>query len=136
MRCLSKRDGRQQTHPGDLIDKSRKPISAYHPIEKVCTPMIVRTEAALQPRINLEYTVETPAVFEAWATELHEWISLLVLGSPRISKNDIIDPFLCRYAVPDDIQPHHSGVVSIQWSGFIPAHWVRTLFVVLRYFNS
>lgn len=96
----------------------------------------MRTEATLQPRINLAYNVETPAVFEAWATELHEWISLLVLGSPRISKNDIIDPFLCRYAVPDNVQPHNSDVVLIQWSGFIPAHWIRSLFVVLMYVKS
>lgn len=136
MRCLWKRDGGQQAHPRDSIGESRKPISAYHPIEKVCTPKILRTEATLQPRINLAYTVDIPAVFEAWATELHEWISLLVLGSPRISKNDTIDPFLCRYAVPDDVQPHNSGTVSIQWSGFIPAHWVRSLFVVLRYVKS
>lgn len=120
----------------DTIDESRKPISAYHPIEKVCTPKIVWTEAEPQPSINLAYAVETPAVFDAWAIELHEWISLVVLGSPRILKNDIIDPFLCRYAVPGDIQPHNSGVVSIQWSGFIPAHWVRSLFVVLRYVKS
>ena len=133
---LSKRDGRRQAHPGDLIDESRKPISAFHPIKKVCIPKIVWTEAPLQPSINLAYAVATPAVFEAWAIELHEWISLLVLGSPRISKNDTIDPFLCRYAVSDSIQPHNSGIVSIQWSGFIPAHWVRSLFADLRYVKS
>lgn len=133
MRWFAKRHGRQQAKSGNPIDKSTKPISAYHPIEKVCTPKIVRTEETLQPRINLANSVETPEVFEAWATELHEWISLLVMGSPRISKKDIIDPFLSRYAVPDNIQPHNCDVVLIQWSGFIPAHWVRSLFVDLMY---
>lgn len=94
------------------------------------------TKAPLQPSINSAYAVDTPSVFEAWATELHEWISLLILGSPRILKNDTIDPFLCRYAVSDNIQSDNSGIVSIQWSGFIPAHWIRSLFVVLMYVKS
>lgn len=120
----------------NLIDESRNPISAFHPIKKVCIPKIVWTEAPLQPSINFANTLDTPAVFEAWAIELHEWISLLVMGSPRVLKNDTIDPFLCRYAVSDSIQPRNPGIVSIQWSGFIPAHWVRSLFADLRYVKS
>lgn len=34
------------------------------------------------------------------STELLEWISLAILGSPRITANDTMDSYLCRYSVP------------------------------------
>lgn len=34
------------------------------------------------------------------STELLEWISLAILGSPRISADDVMDSYLCRYSVP------------------------------------
>lgn len=34
------------------------------------------------------------------STELLEWISLAILGSPRITADDMMDSYLCRYSVP------------------------------------
>lgn len=34
------------------------------------------------------------------STELLEWISLAILGSPRITADDVMDSYLCRYSVP------------------------------------
>ncbi len=87
----------------------------------------------IQPSINLAHAADTAVDFETWAIELHEWFSLVALGSPRIREDDNIDPFLCRYAVPEDYQPQVSGIALIQWSGFIPAFWIHRLLVELRY---
>lgn len=115
----------------DTIPPSRKPIAAHHPIAKTCAPEITKREKVIQPRFKVKAT-EMATILEAKAIEFHEWLSLVVLGSPRVREDDIVDAYLCRYAVPDDEPTVISGVVRVHWSGLIPAVWIRQLFFELR----
>lgn len=123
-----------ETEKGNSIDTiapSRKPIAAHHPIAKTCAPKITKRERVIQPHFTLKAT-EMATILEAKAIEFHEWLSLVVLGSPRVREDDIVDAYLCRYAVPDDEPTVISGVVRVHWSGLIPAIWIRQLFFELR----
>lgn len=74
--------------------------------------------------------------FDDWALERHEWLSLAALQSPRIRVDDEIDPYLSRYSVPDRDSAVISNVVVLQWSGFIPALWIKGLLIELWYANQ
>jgi hypothetical protein len=61
---------------------------------------------------------------------LYEWLSLLSLDSPRIRKNDAIDPYLSRYAVPNDGDAGEArAVVRVKWTGFLPIQWFSELWL-------
>ncbi|GIK03148.1 hypothetical protein Aspvir_007217 [Aspergillus viridinutans] len=64
---------------------------------------------------------------------LSEWLAMVALGSPRVSKDDNIDPYLSRYSVPDDGPLRSTNLVSLKWHGFVTASWILDLFIsVLR----
>lgn len=115
----------------DTITPSPKPIAAHHPIAKTCAPRITKREGVIQPHFSVKAT-EMAAILEAKATEFHEWLGLVVLGSPRVQEDDVVDSYLCRYVVPDDEPAVISGVILIHWSGLIPASWIRQLLLELR----
>jgi len=76
---------------------------------------------------------------EIFVSELEEWISLACLLSPRIQDKDTIDPFLCRYTVPDggetdihDKNYHVDDLVKTRWHGFVPASVVRRIFTAAK----
>lgn len=115
----------------DTIAPSRKPIVAHHPIAKTCAPEISKRERVVQPQLTVKAT-ETAAILEAKAIDFHEWLGLVVLGSPRVQEDDNVDSYLCRYTVPDDEPTVVSGVVLVHWSGLVPASWIRQLLVELR----
>ena len=71
--------------------------------------------------------------FEDWAIEVHEWLGLVSLQSPRIREDDEIDPYLSRYSVPDLESAEPANLVTLRWSGFIPSHWIKGLFIELWY---
>ena len=66
---------------------------------------------------------------EDYAIELHEWLSLVSMHSPRVICNDQIDPYLSRYRVPERDTATSSKLVTVEWSGFLPSSWIRDLFV-------
>lgn len=70
------------------------------------------------------------ADFEDYAVDTHEWLSLVLLGSPRINPDDKIDPFLSRYVPPGDTFTS-SKLVKVTWRGFVSPSWVHKLFVHL-----
>ncbi|PKX92567.1 ribonuclease P protein subunit p40 [Aspergillus novofumigatus IBT 16806] len=64
---------------------------------------------------------------------LSEWLAMVALGSPRVSKDDNIDPYLSRYSVPDNGTARSVDLVSLKWHGLVPASWILDLFItVLR----
>jgi ribonuclease P/MRP protein subunit RPP40 len=65
--------------------------------------------------------------------EISEWLAMVTLGSPRVSANDDIDPYLCRYSVPDAVDAKPSDIVSLKWHGLLPATWIMQLFLTLLY---
>lgn len=70
------------------------------------------------------------ADFEDYAVDIHEWLSLILLESPRINSSDNIDPFLSRY-VPPGGSFTDSKLVKVTWQGFISASWAHKIFVQL-----
>lgn len=59
-------------------------------------------------------------------TELLEWISLAMAGSPRVQEGDRIDHLLSRYAVPDGSEAQDLKRQS--WRGFLSNGFVADVF--------
>ncbi len=68
------------------------------------------------------------ADFEDYATDVQEWLSLVLLESPRVNSDDNIDPFLSRYVPPGDSFTN-SKLIKVTWQGFISPSWVHKTFV-------
>lgn len=67
-------------------------------------------------------------------SEVEEWLGLVALDSPRVRSGDDIDSYLSRYSLPaNDQQPTQTDIVSVRWTGFIPASWIMKLFISLLY---
>ncbi|KAL6239043.1 hypothetical protein BDW75DRAFT_199443 [Aspergillus navahoensis] len=62
-----------------------------------------------------------------------EWLAMVSLCSRRVSVNDDIDPYLCRYDAPEigDTEAKATDLISLKWRGFIPPHWIMQLFITL-----
>ena len=69
--------------------------------------------------------------FQETAMDLLEWLDLISLESPRVYSNDTVDPYLCRYSVPESEAQDPTTIVKVTWKGLVPAIWVRTLFLNL-----
>lgn len=67
---------------------------------------------------------------EDFAVDMHEWLSLIALGSPRIDPDDHLDPFLSRYTSPGNVN-ERIELVKISWHGFMCSSWVHRTFVQL-----
>lgn len=69
--------------------------------------------------------------------ELSEWLAMVAIQSPRVSKDDKTDPFLCRYSVPGTEESSEpSNLVSVKWHGLLPSRWIMELFTALLYVFS
>ena len=72
------------------------------------------------------------------AIELLEWIGLACNVSPRLQKDDRLDPYLCRYHIPDisaadnDASSENvQNLVRLQWHGFIPSTSVTKILLAV-----
>ena len=107
-----------------------EPIDKHHPSRVSCLPTSIRTPAVLVPGLSTPPThTVSSSDFEEWALEMHEWLGLVALQSPRVQANVSIDPYLCRYQVPNHEDAIATDLVIMGWTGFLPAEWVRSLFV-------
>ncbi|KAJ5168281.1 uncharacterized protein N7482_003875 [Penicillium canariense] len=62
---------------------------------------------------------------------LSEWIAMVQLGSPRVSADDDVDPYLSRYRVPGADAASTMDLISLKWHGLISAKWIMQLFLCL-----
>lgn len=58
---------------------------------------------------------------------------MVSLESPRVSAHDDVDPYLCRYSVPDLDNAKSTSLVSLKWQGLVPSRWIIELLVALLY---
>lgn len=67
---------------------------------------------------------------EDYCNDISEWLAMVSLQSPRISVDDIIDPYLSRYAVPESesIETQPTALVSLRWQGAMTSRWITQLF--------
>ncbi|KAG9232067.1 ribonuclease P 40kDa subunit [Amylocarpus encephaloides] len=112
------------------------PLTAHFPTKKVVVP-----EVRKDLKVNLPSFKPPPkdaqesytGGFEDYAVELHEWLSMLALKSPRVELGDQTktDSFLSRYVPPDDLETNHKSLVHVKWEGFLSSLWAHKIFVQL-----
>lgn len=72
------------------------------------------------------------------AQDLEEWLSLVLLQSPRVQVNDKPNPFLCRYIVPSSGESFHdqglaqNTVRVFRWQGLLPASFILQVMGIAR----
>ncbi|RAL01006.1 ribonuclease P protein subunit p40 [Aspergillus ibericus CBS 121593] len=108
-------------------------LKGNHPQIINCEPNITdRLNTLVPPLQGINITKEShPAELEDHCNELSEWLALVSLESPRVSAEDDVDPYLCRYSVPDSDDATSSDLISVKWRGLIPSRWIMQLFVAL-----
>ncbi|PYI12439.1 hypothetical protein BO78DRAFT_331006 [Aspergillus sclerotiicarbonarius CBS 121057] len=108
-------------------------LKGNHPQIINCEPVITeRPNTLVSPFQGMNITEEShPAELEDHCNELSEWLALVSLESPRVAAEDDVDPYLCRYSVPDSDDAKPSDLVSLKWRGLIPPRWIMQLFVAL-----
>lgn len=101
-------------------------------MQKISTPKIYEAVKANLPNLNPPTDVHSlyGEEFEDYATEINEWLALVLLESPRIEPNDNIDPFFTRYATTADVTTPVT-LVRLAWQGFISPMWAHETFVQL-----
>lgn len=107
------------------------PNVKHHPVTKECSPHQKTSERVPIPNLSPPHSSDSDDDVEDWALETYEWLSLVAMESPRILSEDIIDPFLSRYQLPDGDSGKSFNMVTLTWTGFIPALWIRELFIYL-----
>ncbi|KAG4417357.1 hypothetical protein IFR04_009498 [Cadophora malorum] len=105
------------------------PIQAHCPTTKAILPEVQKLEVStpsLKPPTDPDDSYGGD--FEDYAVETQEWLSLILLKSPRVTPGDRIDPYLSRYVVPGDAQTS-CRLVRLTWRGFMSPTWAHTMFV-------
>lgn len=103
------------------------PIDVHFPSKKIVDPQILGDIRISLPQLNPPLDID-PLGLEDFAVEIHEWLSLIAMNSPRIDPEDKIDPFLSRYITPGGPNTV-SKLVRITWRGFMTAIWVHKTFM-------
>lgn len=63
-------------------------------------------------------------------SDMYEWLSLVRLQSPRILSTDTIDPYLCRYQAPGEIDEQTTvKLCTITWEGLLAPSFARQMLV-------
>ena len=109
------------------------PIKKYHPVTKECSRRQSTPEKVQVPNLGALHSSDYDDDFEDWALETYEWLGLVAMESPRIFPEDTIDPFLSRYQVPHNDSGKPLNMVTLTWTGFIPASWLTHLFICLSW---
>ncbi len=111
-------------------------LTPHHPNNRLCSFSEVRLDSVAVPK--LEPPTWDGDLFkedlEEYAVEIHEWLSLVRLESPRVNVNDQIDPFLSRYSIPGSSNypaEKPTELVRLRWEGFMSPSWVNTTFLTL-----
>ncbi|KAH8652775.1 ribonuclease P 40kDa subunit-domain-containing protein [Tricladium varicosporioides] len=107
-----------------------EPLEAHFPIHKTISPRVTLDKQVKMP--HLKPPTETDAAygndFEDHATEIQEWLALVLLESPRVNIDDKIDPFLSRYTPPGE-SFSNTTLVKLTWQGFLSPSWAHKTFV-------
>ncbi|MCJ1387496.1 hypothetical protein MMC18_000339 [Xylographa bjoerkii] len=105
------------------------PIDGHHPTIKACQLTTKRLEVITPPLTS--HTWKEDTLNDAGDNDLGllEWLDLIALESPRIQPGDIVDLVLCQYEIPDSGKARATKITMLSWRGFVPAEWVRKLYL-------
>ncbi|KAK2801116.1 hypothetical protein FQN50_007843 [Emmonsiellopsis sp. PD_5] len=125
--------------PSPSYSEEEAPINQHHPQKIQCSPTVKTLENIMVPPLtlsNLE-TEQGKQFLHETCDEIQEWLGLAFLDSPRVHADDSMDPYLSRYALPDQAECKRADLVKVSWSGLLPAKWVTGVIVaMLRHFAS
>ncbi|KAK4161846.1 ribonuclease P 40kDa subunit-domain-containing protein [Cladorrhinum sp. PSN259] len=98
-------------------------LKQHSPTNSAANVKVDQVISANVPELNPPASTDPSARedFEYFTTELYEWLSLVRLGSPRVTAKDQIDPYLSRYQVPEG--GHPARICKISWQGFSSPSW-------------
>jgi ribonuclease P/MRP protein subunit RPP40 len=107
-----------------------EPIDAHFPVKRNVVVQISQDFQVLMPSLKPPTVVDESygADFDDYAVEMQEWLSLILLDSPRILADDKIDTYLSRY-VPPGNPSTTCKLIKVSWGGFMSAFQVRDVFV-------
>ncbi|KAL4943342.1 hypothetical protein BDV06DRAFT_190024 [Aspergillus oleicola] len=117
------------------VSEGDTPIKRLNPEIRSCEPVQITHENITTPPFsNLNITNKTSeSELRDTLGEVSEWLAMLSLSSKRLSADDDIDPYLCRYDAPeiggDETKP--LDLVRLEWQGFIPPKWITQFFITL-----
>lgn len=95
-------------------------IKEFAPLVRQIEPQVVTMAKALVPFMPAELKEEDYAE----SAEILEWISLAMMGSPRIREKDDMDSLFSRYQVPGiSGDPQGEDLVRLRWRGLIPGQF-------------
>ncbi|KAH8802061.1 ribonuclease P 40kDa subunit-domain-containing protein [Hyaloscypha sp. PMI_1271] len=88
------------------------PLDAHFPTWRTVSPGASQSIKVKMPSIKPPTEVDPSygADFEDYAVDIHEWLSLVLLESPRINSDDKIDSFLTRYSHGRDLCLRHGPI--------------------------
>ncbi|KAJ5707032.1 hypothetical protein N7488_006833 [Penicillium malachiteum] len=105
-----------------------KPIQKHHPRWIDTAPTADHlSQILVLPLLGL-VSKDMPEVdLQEACGSLSEWIALAQMRSSRLSAEDEVDPYLCRYSVPRSEESTSSDLVSLKWHGLISPQWTIRL---------
>lgn len=105
------------------------PLDVHFPSRKTVTLSIGQdikvNLPALKPPPKRE-SFEDPE-FDEFTTDTLEWLSMVLLDSPRLCPEDSINSYLSRYQPPGETAKQE--LVKVTWQGFISPAWAHQSFV-------
>ena len=109
-----------------------KPIKKHHPQWLDCAPLRSSYDQIIVPSLTGLISNDMPeAEIQERCGAIAEWIAMVQLGSPRVSADDDVDPYLSRYCVSASDESSLSDLISVKWHGLIPPKWTIQLFLCL-----
>lgn len=113
------------------LTSSKAPIDEHHPRWFTAVPEERQISDVSVPALSDDYFKD-----KEYAAEVEEWLGLIVLQSPRVKITDVVDPYICRYSLPehdDALEPTHvDKILRLQWSGFLTSRAVLMIFLATR----
>lgn len=70
--------------------------------------------------------------------QLLEWLGLVLLNSPRVNINDAVDPYLCRYELPEAAQGKEEDQAAscklhhLRWRGFMSSRFITSVLLAIK----
>lgn len=109
------------------------PIEQFKLAVKTFRPTYREIDGCPLPHVDAEEAIADPIYEE----QLLEWLGLVLLNSPRIMKDDSVDPYLCRYEFPESADVRAKGDATsklhrVQWRGFMPTRFITMMLLQIR----
>jgi ribonucleases P/MRP protein subunit RPP40 len=111
----------------------KAPIAQHHPQNLDMKPTVCRISNAVVPIVRSKEVISDPTYQE----ELLEWLALVLIDSPRIRADDKIDPYLCRYQLPEAFGNNDQGrepqdLIHVRWQGLLTSQFVTGLLLLSK----